>query len=180
MYFFFGRLIIEKVRTTSVFLYMFLSRNFLAWSCHCNPLGHISCPLLFYNYRHVIEIYYYYLVLLFITSRFWWPYCLRCGSVLASWNCRFHSRRVHGYLPLMSVVCCQVEVSVQGWALFQTSPTDCGVSECHRETSIMRKSWPTRGFFPMGGGNYLLLFLRRRDKCVPVTTAWRVFKLRMD
>ena len=27
----------------------------------------------------------------------------------------------------------------------------------------------------MGGGNYLLLFLRRRDKCFPVTTAWRVF-----
>jgi hypothetical protein len=32
----------------------------------------------------------------------------------------------HGCL---SVVCCQVEVSVTRWSLVQRSPTDCGVSQ---------------------------------------------------
>jgi hypothetical protein len=33
-------------------------------------------------------------------------------------------------LSVVSVVCCQVEVSATGWSLVQRSPTDCGVSEC--------------------------------------------------
>jgi hypothetical protein len=36
---------------------------------------------------------------------------------------------------LVSVVCCQVEVSATGWSLVQRSPTECGVSECDREAS---------------------------------------------
>ena len=36
-------------------------------------------------------------------------------------------------LSLMSVVCCQVEVSASGCSLVQKSPTVCGVSECDRE-----------------------------------------------
>jgi hypothetical protein len=39
---------------------------------------------------------------------------------------------------LVSVVCCQVEVSATSWSLVQRSPTDCGVSECDRETSTKR------------------------------------------
>jgi hypothetical protein len=35
----------------------------------------------------------------------------------------------HGCLSLVSVVCCQVEVSATGWSLVQRSPTDCGVSQ---------------------------------------------------
>jgi hypothetical protein len=35
----------------------------------------------------------------------------------------------HGCLSLVSVVCCQVEVSATSWSLVQRSPTDCGVSE---------------------------------------------------
>jgi hypothetical protein len=31
---------------------------------------------------------------------------------------------------LLSVVCCQVELSATGRSLVQRSPTDCGVSEC--------------------------------------------------
>ena len=31
---------------------------------------------------------------------------------------------------LVSVVCCQVEVSATGWSLVQRSPTECGVSVC--------------------------------------------------
>jgi hypothetical protein len=37
--------------------------------------------------------------------------------------------RGHGYLSLVSVVCCQVEVSATSWSLVQRSPTECGVSQ---------------------------------------------------
>jgi hypothetical protein len=37
------------------------------------------------------------------------------------------------------------------------SPTECGVSECDREASAMRKSRHPRGFRAMGGGGNLQL-----------------------
>jgi len=37
---------------------------------------------------------------------------------------------VHGYLSVVIVVCCQVEVSTTSWSLVQRSPTDCGASLC--------------------------------------------------
>jgi hypothetical protein len=44
--------------------------------------------------------------------------------------------RRHGCLSVVSVVCCQVDVSATGWSLVQRSPTDCGVSQkCDREAS---------------------------------------------
>jgi len=52
----------------------------------------------------------------------------------------------HGCLSVVSVVCCQVEVSVSGRSLVQRIPTDCGVSECDSEAcSIMSRPWPTSG-----------------------------------
>jgi hypothetical protein len=49
------------------------------------------------------------------------------------------SHRGHGCLSVVSVVCCQVEVSATGWSLVQRSPTDCGVSKkCDYETSTKR------------------------------------------
>jgi hypothetical protein len=66
----------------------------------------------------------------------WWP--------LACWDCGFESRRGHGCLSLVIVVCCQVEVSATGWSLVNRSPTDCSVSKCDREASITRRPWPTR------------------------------------
>jgi hypothetical protein len=37
---------------------------------------------------------------------------------------------------VVSVVCCQVEVSATSWSLVQRSPTECGVSKvCDRKTS---------------------------------------------
>jgi len=45
-----------------------------------------------------------------------------------------------GGMDLVSVVCCQVEVSATGRSLFQRSPTDCGVSECDCEASTMRSA----------------------------------------
>jgi hypothetical protein len=61
---------------------------------------------------------------------------------LAWWDCGFESRRKHGCLSLASVVFCQVDVSASGWSFVQRSFTECGVSECDREASIMRRPWP--------------------------------------
>ena len=49
-------------------------------------------------------------------------------------------------MDVLFVVCCQVEVSATGWSLVQSSPTDCGVSECDREASIVRRLRPTKAF----------------------------------
>jgi len=43
------------------------------------------------------------------------------------------------------VVCCQIEVSAMDRSLVQRSLTECGVSECDREASIMGRPWPTGG-----------------------------------
>jgi hypothetical protein len=40
--------------------------------------------------------------------------------------------------------CCQAEMLAMGWSLVQRSPTECGVCECDREVSTVRKHWPTR------------------------------------
>jgi hypothetical protein len=69
---------------------------------------------------------------------------------LACWDCGFESRRRFGCLSLVSVVCCQVEVSASGWSLVQRSPAECGVSECGREASKMRRPWPTRSYCVRG------------------------------
>jgi hypothetical protein len=57
---------------------------------------------------------------------------------LACWDCGFESSRGRGCLSLVSVVCCQVEVSAWGRSLVWRSPTECGVSDCDREASIRR------------------------------------------
>ena len=36
----------------------------------------------------------------------------------------------HGCPSVLSVVCCQVEVSATDWSLVQMSTTDCGASLC--------------------------------------------------
>jgi len=50
-----------------------------------------------------------------------------------------------GCLSLVSVVRCQAQVSASAWSLVQRSLTECGVSECNLEASIIRRPWPTRG-----------------------------------
>ena len=40
-------------------------------------------------------------------------------------------------MSLVSVVCCDVGVAASGGSLVQRGPTECGVSECDREASIM-------------------------------------------
>jgi hypothetical protein len=67
------------------------------------------------------------------------------------------SHRGHGCLFVVSVVCCQVEVSATGWSLVQRSPTDCGVSKkCDREASKkMRRLRPPRGCRTIGKNIYI-------------------------
>jgi hypothetical protein len=64
-----------------------------------------------------------FLALYFITKvvyvfrQFQWPRGLFYGvslRPLVCWDCEFESRRGHGYLSVVSVVCCQVEVSATG------------------------------------------------------------------
>jgi hypothetical protein len=44
-------------------------------------------------------------------------------------------------VSLVNVVCCQVRLSAWGGgSLVQRSPTECGVSECDREASVMREA----------------------------------------
>jgi hypothetical protein len=63
-------------------------------------------------------------------NRSQWPRGLRCGYAAAH-LLGFYVRILwgHGCLSLVSVVCCQVEVSATGWSLIQRSPTECGVSK---------------------------------------------------
>jgi hypothetical protein len=84
-----------------------------------------------------------------------WPRGLRLGVCgrFNCWDCEFESRREHGYLSVVSVVCCQVEAGASGWALVQVSPTECGVSEYDCEASIMRWPWPTMSCCAMKNEN---------------------------
>jgi len=54
----------------------------------------------------------------------------RASRPLACWDLGFESHLGHGYLSVVSVVCCQVEVSATSWSLVQRSPTDCAASLC--------------------------------------------------
>jgi hypothetical protein len=47
-------------------------------------------------------------------------------------------------------VCCECCVLSGRYLCVQTSPTECGVSECDREASIMRGPWPTGGCYTTG------------------------------
>jgi len=67
------------------------------------------------------------------------------ARVYALWligDCGFESRRKHGCLPHVRVVCFQVEVSAKVQSTVQKSPIECGVSECDREISAKRYPGP--------------------------------------
>jgi hypothetical protein len=81
---------------------------------------------------------------------------------VACWDCKFKSRRGHGYL---SCVCCVLS----GRCLRQADhssrralPSVC-VSECNLETSTMRKPWPTMA---------LLFTCNLRDPATPCSALW--------
>jgi hypothetical protein len=79
---------------------------------------------------------------------------------------------VHMDMSLVSVACCQGEVSPTGRSLIQRSPTECVVSECDRGTWTMRRP---RGCRAMRKSkiwyNYKVLFIPhcpilKRSSCV--------------
>jgi len=82
---------------------------------------------------------------------------LRSLWPLACWNFWFESRQEHECPSVVSVACCQVEVSATDRSLFKRSPTECGVSECDREALIMRRPWPTRGCCAMRNKDYVVI-----------------------
>jgi hypothetical protein len=55
------------------------------------------------------------------------------------------SRRKHGCLSVVSVLCSQVEVSAKGRSPVQRSPTNYSVLVCGLKTSRMRRPWPGLG-----------------------------------
>jgi hypothetical protein len=56
-------------------------------------------------------------------------------------------------VSLVSVSCCQVEVSASGRSLVQGSTTECGVSECDCEASINEEAVAHWGLLRhLGGG----------------------------
>jgi hypothetical protein len=61
-----------------------------------------------------------------------------CGRTLAG-IVGSNSAWGHGCLSLVSDVYCQVEVSATGRSLVQRSPTECGVSGCDCEASLVRR-----------------------------------------
>jgi len=81
-----------------------------------------------------------------MSCRSQWPCGLRRGSaaVLTYWDCGFEYC-CGAWIWLLWVLCYQLQVSASSWPLIQRSPTECGVSECDREASKVRKSWPARG-----------------------------------
>ena len=67
---------------------------------------------------------------------------------LACLDFGFESRREHGCLSVVRVVCCQVKFSASGRSLVQKSPAECGVSECDHEFSIIRRTWMNGAVVP--------------------------------
>jgi hypothetical protein len=80
----------------------------------------------------------------YVCWRFDWPRVLWRGwaRVLA-----LRVRIPPGPWMFVFCKCCVLQRSLRRvWSLVQRSPTECGVSECDREASIMRP-WPTMGSF---------------------------------
>ena len=78
-------------------------------------------------------------------SRSQWPRRLWHRSVAAGLLISWVRIPPRAWMFVVSVVCCQVEVSATSWSLVQSSPTDGCVVVCDLETSWMRRPWPTRG-----------------------------------
>jgi hypothetical protein len=91
-----------------------------------------------------------------VSCRWQCPRRLRRGSAAAGLRGLWIRIPPGVWISILSVVCCQVEVSATGWSLGQVSPTGCGVSECDREASIMRRSWPTRAVESLKKKRYCL------------------------
>ena len=87
------------------------------------------------DYLRFLPVYIYiYIYIYIITGRSRLPCGLRRGPaaacLLVLW---VRISPGNGCLSIVSIVCCQVEVSASDWSSVQRSPTACGVSECDRQ-----------------------------------------------
>jgi len=99
------------------------------------------------SFRNVTNNYIYILYLakltVFCLSR--WPCRLRRGSgTIRLLGLRVRIVPVALKSAFFYIFRCQIEVSATSQSLDQTSPAECGVSECNLETSTTRKPRPTR------------------------------------
>jgi len=53
---------------------------------------------------------------------------------LACWDCDSQPSRSNGFMSLVTIGCCQVEVSAAGRSLVQRSSMECCVSNSDRES----------------------------------------------
>ena len=72
-------------------------------------------------------------------SRSQWPRGLRCGSTAARFLGLWVRIPPGAWMSVLSVVCCQVEVSATGRSLVQKSPTECDASLCVAAASQKKK-----------------------------------------
>ena len=115
----------------------------------CYAPGFRTCKIINHDHRtfliFVYPVTFCYMLLISLSSRSQWPRRLKRRFAAAhSLGLRLRTRRGHGYLSVVSVVLCQVEVSATGRSLFQRSSTDRGVTECNLDTSRMGRPRPTR------------------------------------
>jgi len=73
------------------------------------------------------------------TWRSQWPRGLRHESAAPRLLGLLESDRGLECMCLTSVVFCQAQVCAAGWLLVQGIPTECGVPECDRKASMMRR-----------------------------------------
>ena len=116
----------------------------------------IHCVHIFFfahSCAHITETYCYYrgLLLYFFVELI--IHMLMLTFINLSIIYKLKSCRRHRYLSLLTVVCCQVEVSASDWS---TRPEEsyrlwC-VVVCDLETSRMRRPWPALGHRARGGG----------------------------
>jgi hypothetical protein len=82
--------------------------------------------------------------------------------LFACYDCELESRRGHGCLSLVSVVCCDIEADHASRVVLQ----ECGASECDREATGMRGPWPTRGCCAIGVGFKNVEYVVQYSRCV--------------
>jgi hypothetical protein len=77
------------------------------------------------------------------------PRGLSCGFVVARLlGLQVRTQQEAWMFSVVSVVCCQVEVSASGWSLIRKTLTECVASECDLKTSKMKRFRLTRAVEP--------------------------------
>jgi len=101
-----------------------------------------------------------------------WTRGLRCGSVVS----RFMGLWVRS--KIVSCECCVLSDRglCVGVITRPQSPTDCGVSECDRETSIMRRPWPTGGCCAVVKKKYIYIYSVTETTPYPIKASCSLYR----